>query len=138
MSVNVDMVWSLINDTFLDSSGEFTATRPILWRENQMQLTIQLYEAYPDKPSMAAYTTFKLGLGLLGPTGAYVEVLNASIDSTNKATGLFVAQIDLNDAELVAALGTKTSLILYMELVGDDTTTLALMPVTVKNTVYDL
>ena len=138
MSVNVDMIWSLLDDTWLNSNGDATATRPILWKENQMQLTIQLYEAYPDKPSMAAYTTFKLGLGRLGLTGPYVEVLNANIVSTGKATGLFVAQIDLDDADLDTALGTSTSLVLYMELVGDDTTTLALMPVTVKNTVYDL
>ena len=137
MYTPVTIYYDIASQSLIESDGGTNPTVPAIYLHNYYYLDIQLYDTYPAEYDISAATTFKIGLGTPGTVyDPLVEVTNANVDSTSKATGYIIGSADIGSAEIIADMGTIQTKLYAIELKADNDTTVAQFPCYVKNTVY--
>lgn len=148
MRINVDITFDLDAKHLVLASNANAESNSVIaaYTDNEYLFRMNIFNDPPTKLDMTNVTSFKLGIGLLNATTPMVESDNTEFNvfgdwaETNVAAGLISCRVDTNSATLEAWLANAEWKQCYCEVKATDPigdSTIALFPITIKNTLYD-
>jgi len=117
-----------------------TTLTPSIYKDNAYAFNVTLYDDWPTLSNCAGYTTLKTGIGKLGEaTPPLLEIDDGDHDKTFANVGSIIIHANAHSVALDTDLGTASQKTYYLELNGNDgdDNTIMLIPLIVKNTVYN-